>query len=511
MSTIECDVVVVGAGSAGCVMASRLAREQSRSVVLLEAGPDYGHYVSGAWPPDLLDYRTIPTSHDWGFWNDVRPQGGGAYPLSCAKVIGGSSSHNACGILWPRKADVEQWVGAGCEGWTWEALLPFLQGVETTLDGNPGKSRGKVGPVPVTTLPTESLPGMYRTVLDATGDLGLAFVDDLNDATVTEGVGRTSWNIHRGVRWNASFAYIDPLREQGNLKILARSLAARILVRNGQAIGVQARSSDGTDIEIRAAKTVITAGAYNTPALLQRSGIGPSAILEHLGIAPVAHVPGVGSHLSDHPVIPLKYLATQLGFDEGRRMAARGLPSRSPIELLLHSPYSEVGADVHVTLSPGSEVQDGWEYLVRVELFRPKSMGSVRVTSIDPDVSPRIDSQLLSTPTDIAVASWGVSQVRAIMSSAKMKDWIASERPLRNSQQLRPEDLAAMAYTYHHPTSTCRMGAADDPTAVVDQAGRVRGVSSLVVADASVLPEIPAALPNLTVLAVADRIASLHA
>jgi choline dehydrogenase len=508
----DCDALVVGAGSAGCVLSARLSDTSSRKVVLLEAGPDYGPFDRAVWPPELLDHRALPTTHDWGLWNQSRPSRGGEYPLSCAKVIGGSSSHNGCGILWPRPVDFANWVALGCAQWAWDDVWPYIARVEQAVDGAHGFQRGHSGQLPVTIFAAEPLLEFYESLVEGCVSLGWPYLNDPNAFEAEVGIGRTSWNIHQDVRWNAAFAYLDPVRQRPNLTVMAESMAKQITISHGRAQAVTVVHRNGTTASIKADKIFITAGTYNSPLLLQRSGVGGAQLLEDLGIDVHADLPGVGMNLLDHPVVPIRFLATRYGHAEGRRMLSTDRPSRSAVDIRLQSPMSLGGSDVHINLSPGSEVQDGWEYLVRVELFRPRSRGYVELTAANVTTPARIDSRFLSENSDVAVAKWGIEQVRRLFRSRPMQRWIVAER---SPGPLTPEDLTlwlrSSAYTFHHPVGTCRMGLTTDGTAVVNQDGFVHGLPNVVVADASIMPDIPAALPNLTVLAVAERVAARHA
>jgi choline dehydrogenase len=312
------------------------------------------------------------------------------------------------------------------------------------------------------------------------------------------------------MRWNSAFAYLDPVRSRPELRILDRTLVERVLIEGGRAVGVAALGADG-ELRIRAQHVVLSAGAYHSPAILMRSGIGPADHLLALGVKPMLDRPGVGSNLTDHPVVPLRYLATEHGVVAARQLVSSILPPRSQLEIRACSGLTSAATDVHYSFPAGTAVPDGWEFTVRVEVFKPASRGSVRLSSRDPAERPWIDGHYFSDADghDLGVMEFGVALARQIVGAGAMQSVVAHERwpgagvagdALRRFAQ-------ANAYTFHHPAGTCRMGLPDDPMAVVDGAGHVHGVEGLSVADASIMPELPAAVPNLTCMAIGEIIA----
>ena len=293
------DLVVVGAGPAGCVLARRLTEDPGRTVALLEAGPDYGPDPI-AWPADLRDPRNIfPDSHPWGYVHAGRPADR-PLPLPRARVVGGSSTINAC--VWVRgsAADYDGWAALGNPGWSFADLLPYFRRAETDPLGGP--FHGTDGPVPVFRVAEADLSPVDRALVAAAEALGFPRLADLNgEAAQRPGVGPTPKNIAGGMRMNAAFTYLAPARRRPNLTLVPDALVDRVCVEDGRATGV--RTADGR--EVRGRQIVLCAGAYGSPAILLRSGIGPAADLRDLGIPVVADRPGVGAHLLDHPNIIL--------------------------------------------------------------------------------------------------------------------------------------------------------------------------------------------------------------
>ena len=510
MVIAECETLIIGAGASGCVIAARLVERSDARVTVVEAGPDYGSFAEGLWPAEILDYRTIPTSHDWDLWNEPR-SGGDRFPLPCARVVGGSSSHNACGINWGSVSDYEEWTALGNPGWGAAEMLSYLQRVEADREAS-GPWHGRTGPVPVTRFSEDGLVPFFAGVADGARALGVRWLDDVNDPNAAVGIGRTAWNVMKGVRWNAALAYLDPVRGRPNLRVLADSKVDRVLMRGTRAYGAAVLTPEGP-LEIHADRVVISAGAYGSPATLLRSGIGAAQHLRELGVAVVNDLPGVGQHLQDHPVTPLRFYATAAGMRSARALAAQGIPPRSQVEIRARSEGARHPCDLHFTFSTGSAVQDGWEFLIRVEVFKPSSSGSVRLRSADPGEAPIVDSRYFSDPEgrDLAAMRDGVRFVRELMSTPAVAEHVARER--WPTERVTKEELdafaAANAYTYHHPCGTCKMGPSRDALAVVDARGRVHGIEGLYVGDASIMPTIPAAMPNLTCMAIGERLADL--
>ena len=264
------DVVVVGAGTAGCVLAARLSEESERTVCLLEAGPDYGLRAEGRWPADILDPRALAFSHDWGVGGeDARSLG--------ARIVGGSSAHNACMVIWGAPSDYDEWGGE----WSFASFAPYLDRATAGLC--------------TTGANTDRPAPPHDAFVEAARQAGLQLLDAPNDPAQPVGVARLPANVVGGVRWSAAFSYLEPARGRANLTVLGDTLVDRLLLEGERCVGVQ--TADGQRIE--AATVVLAAGAYFSPAILMRSGVGPASELRRLGIEPVADLP-VGERLLDH-------------------------------------------------------------------------------------------------------------------------------------------------------------------------------------------------------------------
>jgi len=465
------DVVIVGGGTAGCVLAARLTEDPDRRVCLIEAGPDYGPLAEGRWPPDMLDARALPSSHDWGTGGeDERSLG--------ARVIGGCSAHNACCVLAGTPADYDAWG----TGWTYADLEPYLRLARSELRTGPANT-GRPAP-------------FHASFLEAAQALGFPFLPDPDDAGHPVGVAPFPANAVEGIRWNTALAYLDPARERPNLTIRAETLVDRVLLDGSRASGVLT----GED-RIDAETVVLTAGAYFTPAILLRSGVGPEGQLAAHGI-PVAEALPVGERLLDHVG---SGAAWELSDDLQAATAAHDAeaPMFEPHAVLKAASSScpEGSWDLHF-LSWTNPTESGrYEASVGFFLMDARSTGRVRLRSNDPTDLPTIERGFFRDPADLPPLLEALDLLRRVAATEPLRGGLGAEK--------RPGDadpdtyLRETARNYFHPAGTCAIGA------VVDGSARVFGFDNLRVADASIIPTIPRANTNLTVVAVAERIADL--
>jgi choline dehydrogenase len=436
------DVVVVGGGTAGCVLAARLSEDPTRSVCLLEAGPDYGPYADGRWPADLLDARYLAFSHAWETDRDDRSQ-------LRARVLGGCSSHNACVALRGAPSAYDDWGS----GWTNAELEPYFERAERTLQ--------------VRQLGRDELTPLHAAFADAGGE-----------DTIVHPVNEVD-----GVRWNAAFAYLDPARDRPNLHIRAEHLVDRVEHDGDRATAVI--SDRG---EIRARKIVLTASAYGTPGILLRGGIGPESGLP------------VGENLVDH-------VGTGLGWEPTDRLrqelTAFAAQRRVPMGQVTLRGRSASCADYTWDTFVFPAVEEGpggYEISAAAFGMKPRSRGRVRLNGPDPRTPLVIEHAFLSDPADAKVVAEGIERLRELARSDALRPYIASEiRPGREVPAR--EHVVATARGFFHPVGTCALGAVAEPD------GRVRGFQNLYVGDASFLPTIPRVNTNVTVAAVAEKLA----
>jgi choline dehydrogenase len=432
------DVLVLGGGTAGCVMAARLSEEPGRTVCLVEAGPDYGAYDEGRWPADMLDSRWLAFSHAWETDREDRSQ-------LRARILGGCSSHNACVVLEGAPADYDEWG----HGWDYETIRPYLERARRQL-----RTRD---------LERDELTPWHAAFAEAAPDTILHPVNSV--ATV---------------RWNAAFAYVDDARSRENLTILGDTLVDRLLLHVDRATG--ASTSAG---EIEADAVVLTSGAYGSPAILLRSNIDDLP---------------VGQGLSDHVGVGLGFEPTDKYEREIREFAAQRPVAMAQVTIPVRSSRCPEGV-CDLFLFPAVDPEDeGYAISAAVFAMKPKSLGSVRLASHDPRAPLRVEHGFLANDDDAVVLSEGVDALRELARSEPVGRYAAREsRPGPDVDSAA--HARATARGFFHPVGTCALGR------VADGDGRVFGYENVYVADASFVPSIPRANTNLTVAAVAERLA----
>jgi choline dehydrogenase len=502
------DDIIVGAGSCGAVLAARLSEDSTRRVLLIEAGPDYPSVEET--PHDLLDSAWISVvHHDWGFKADAIKGREIEYPRG--KVTGGSSAVNGTLALRGVPADYDEWASLGNVEWAWSRVLPYFRKLEDDQDEG-GQLHGRGGPIPVRRWkPAELLP-LQEAFFDAGQAQGFAAVKDHNHPEAT-GIGPWPMNQRDRTRISTAIAYLLPARQRPNLTIQPHSLVNRVVLAGRRAVGVEVvRGGRGGEV-VHGQRITLSAGAIASPAILLRSGIGPRADLEALGIAPVLDLPGVGANLIDHPlgsvaVVPRPGVCdkTQPVLQIGIRYTAPGSLEGNDMQLYMFSQadLTEIPAAMALVGAP-------MVFAVGTALQRPRSRGRISLISLDPRAQPRIELNYLDDPEDMRRMvegmrlAWRVAQWPAIARHAERIAILTEE--LLASDEFVQGYLQMAVSTIYHPVGTARMGPDGDASAVVDQRGRVRGIEGLAVVDASIMPNIPRANTNLTCIMIGERVA----
>jgi choline dehydrogenase len=490
----SCEYVVVGGGTSGNVVAARLT-ESGRPVLVLEAGPDFGPFGTPGWPADILDATRLGHSNDWGYDSgDTLPVRVG---FERARAIGGCSDFNGTTQTWGHRRDYDAWAQAGNPGWSTDELLPlFAEGTR--------KMRVK-------RYTAAELTPWQHAWYDAGTERGLPQLETLNNLDETVGFAPEDNNIVDGVRWNTAFAYLDPVRHLRNLRIVGDAHVARVLIEQGRAVGVEVLWHGETHV-VRCAQVIVAGGTYNSPQVLQRSGIGPAGVLSSLGIPVVAELPGVGENLHDQPFALMSWAGSEAMTERMDQLRATGWAPDEQAMAKAASSFDPDVFDLHFLPYSPSHLFDRKRWSCGVGALLPESRGYVRITSTDPEQKPLIDHRFLSDAEghDARVLAEGMQQLREIAAVPRMAALVGAEiypGPQTASTDELIAHVNADPDNYWHPVGTCKMGPASDPAAVVDHQGRVHGVEGLRVADASIMPRIPRATTAMPTVVVGERIA----
>ncbi|MES1149435.1 MAG: choline dehydrogenase [Bradyrhizobium guangdongense] len=519
----EFDYIIVGAGSAGCVLANRLSANGKHSVLLLEAGPK----DSNIWIHVPLGYGKLfkEKSVNWMYQTEPEPELGGRQVFQPrGKTLGGSSSIN--GLLYVRgqHEDYDRWRQLGNTGWGYDDVLPYFKKAENQARGA-SEYHGAGGPLPVSDMIVTD--PLSKAFIDAAVETGLPFNPDFNGAS-QEGVGLFQTTTRNGRRASTAVAYLGPAKTRGNLRIETSALGQRVLFEGRRAVGVEYKVGS----EVRRARArkeiVLSSGAYNSPQLLQLSGVGPGELLRKHGIDVVLDAPGVGHDLQDHMQVRIVMRASQpvtlndainnpisrtltgiryALFRKGWLTIAAGTAGAFfKTNPRLASPDIQVHFLPFSTDKMGEKLHDFSGFTASICQLRPESRGSLRIKSADPTVPPEIRINYMSTETDRATNVEGLKFLRRILNAKALKPFVVGEEDPGSKVATDAELLdfcRQRGSTIYHPTSTCRMG--NDALAVVDQRLKVKGIEGLRVVDGSIMPDLVSGNTNAPIIMIAEK------
>ncbi|WP_299923899.1 choline dehydrogenase [uncultured Pelagimonas sp.] len=523
---MKADYVVIGAGSAGCAMAYRL-EEAGKSVIVIEhGGSDWGPFIN---MPGALSYPMGMKTYDWGFESEPEPHLGGRR-LACprGKVIGGSSSINGMIYVRGHAMDYDTWRDMGAQGWGYTDVLPYFKRQEDWHDGGHGGDaawRGKGGPLHVTRGTREN--PLVPAFVEAGRQAGYPVTTDYNGYQ-QEGFGPFDMTVWKGARWSAAKAYLRPAEKLG--ATVVRGLARKVVIENGRATGVELRRKGRIEVIKAGKEVIIAASAINSPKLLMHSGIGPAAHLAEHGIEVIADRAGVGQNLQDHLELYIQQAATQpvtlakywnligKGYVGARWLFGRSGPGASNQFESCGFIRSGAGVqypDIQYHFLPiavrydGQVASEGHGYQAHVGPMRSPSRGAITLKSSDPDAAPSILFNYMSEEKDWEDFRTCIRLTREIFGQEAFAPFRGHE--IQPGDALQSDDdlngfIKEHVESAYHPCGTCKMGAADDPMAVVDPEARVIGVDGLRVADSSIFPQITNGNLNAPSIMVGEKV-----
>jgi choline dehydrogenase len=523
--TEQYDYIIVGAGSAGCVLANRLSEDPSKTVLLLEAGPEDNSIWMKIPAGTTKVFR--PSAVNWGYFTEPEPNLRGRkiyWPRG--KTLGGSSSINGMVYLRGHPEDYDQWARLGNPGWSWNDVVPYFSRSEDQQHG-PSALHGVDGPLAVTDPVIDDLAG--RLFIESAMNTGLPLRNDFNDG-VQEGVGRAQLTIRNGRRSSTSVAFLHPVRGRANLRIAVEALAERVVLENRRAVGVRYSQGGISKTAIARCEVILSGGVINSPQLLMLSGIGPEAHLREHGIDVALDLPGVGENLQDHLYVyyvakcekslslnhklsgpnlyleALKYFANRSGYlnigvvqaTAFARAAAQA--TRPDVEVSFRPMSLSISkkGDIALDKFPGINAS--------CSLLRPQARGSIRLVSANPRDYPKIYANYLDNPDDLQVMREGLRWIRRTFETEPLSRFIQSEHAPGSAIQSDSEwegFIRDAAQSVYHPVGTCAMGTGR--MAVLDHELRVRGIDGLRVVDASAMPRITSSNTNAPTIMIGEK------
>lgn len=494
------DVLIVGAGSAGCAIAARATEDPNRTVLLVEAGPDYPDIART--PFDLVNsHNNSYNDHDWGF--QYEPVRGRPAVFPRGRVTGGSSAVNTTIALRGVPEDYDEWAELGNTEWSWANVLPAFNRLERDLDFGNAEYHGDAGPITIRRYPGAELLPQHQAFLESARMLDYPDCPDQNDPWGW-GSGPQPMNKLGRLRVSCAVGYLAPARIRPNLTIRPNTFVRRLIVEGNRCTGIEVETQEGHTERLTARTIVVSAGAIMSPAILMRSGIGPAKHLESLSIPVVRDVPGVGQNLSDHPALSLVARVKDtsiIDFDQPiiqtiLRYTAKGSDKRNDLQI--------------EQFSFSGRRSEGNTFGVAAVLEYQYGRGELRLRSADPRDHPIVDNRFCEDDRDTARLVGCFKDALAFTKVGPLADMIDTVIFPDPSRALDDDAIAALCKKLsgsgYHPCGTVKMGPSSDPLAVVDQYGCCHSVDNLVVADASIMPFVPRANTNLTCIMVGEMI-----
>ena len=506
------DYIIVGAGTAGAVIASRLTEDENIKVLLVEAGPHFSSIEET--PSDLLDSRAVSVDkHDWHYMTEVTP--GRDFPYARGKVSGGCSAVNGVISLRGLQQDFRAWAAAGNPGWDWEDILPMYKRIESDLDFGYASFHGSAGKIPIQRFQPDQYTPVVSSFRDSATAKGYAWVPDHNHPNGYDGVGPIPMNRagDGSLRVSSSIAYLLEAQSRSNLVIKDKTTVNKVLFSGKKAIGVEVLDSNNSVESIHGGEVILCAGTINSPSILLRSGVGPVDDLDRLDIKCVNNLQGVGSNLIDHSLAVVaaypKPGIVNESDDDVQMVIHYTAPGSSYINDMQIYCLGKLGAERF----PGADPTRGLMFGTGIVINRPQSRGRVSLQSSDPSTQPRIDHRLNSHAEDMRKMVDGVRRGYDLLTSGALND-ISGEvavltEEMINDTRVVERYISDRSATIWHAIGTCKMGPSSDNHAVVDQYLNVHECSSLRVVDCSVFPDHVSRNPMLTCYAVAERLVDI--
>jgi choline dehydrogenase len=519
------DYVIIGAGTAGCVLANRLSADPNVSVCLIEAGPPDNTILPKV--PSFVGTLLFHPKYSWGYKSTPQPQlGGRQILLPRGRILGGCSSTNGMAYFRGHPTDFDEWAAMGNPGWSFREVLPYFVRSENNDDYRNSAWHGTHGEMHISHV--RQYNPMIHPLLAATTAMGYGRCDDFNGVRDPVGFDVRQNAIHKGERVSSVSAFLNPVRHRPNLQILTDALVQRIDIAEGRATGVTLERGGVSESLIAKAEVLLCAGAYGSPAILQHSGIGDATWLHRLGIDVKLHLPSVGQNLHDHPSAVVQ-MTTKNTESYGMSLPAFPRNAWSVLQYLFARKGQFAGNLFEVTgflrtaenldrpdvqfvfmpanrPNPGQAFPRGHGFGINSILLRPKSRGSVLINSKDPHAAPLIDNAFLRNADDIEPLLRGIRIARQILAMPQMAKYQATEilpGPSLNKDDELRDYIKRICSAVHHPGGSCRMGS--DAGAVVDPQLKLRGIGSLRVVDASIFPRMVSGNSNAGAVMVAEK------